>query len=70
MDLNSIIISMTNKTPSKEKIERIEQVRGRYKKTAAAMVLNCCPGREFEISVQMLETALMWAVKSIILEEE
>jgi tetrahydromethanopterin S-methyltransferase subunit B len=70
MDLNSIIISMTNKTPCQEKIERIEQVRDKYKKAAAAMVLNCCPGREFEVSVQMLETALMWAIKSIILEEE
>jgi hypothetical protein len=61
---------MTNQTPSKEKIERIEEVRKVYKKVAAAMVLNCGPGREFETSVTMLETALMWAIKSIILEED
>ncbi|MDD5589391.1 MAG: hypothetical protein PHP92_05025 [Candidatus Nanoarchaeia archaeon] len=62
-----ILISMTNITPNKEQIERIENVRANYKDIVDTLYQNCKESRELNIAITNLETSLMWAVKSIIL---
>lgn len=62
--------SMTNVTPTPDGIARIERVREVGKKLAAVVVYNCPLSREQSLALTHLEDAIMWAVKSIVLEEE
>jgi hypothetical protein len=62
--------SMTNLTPTKGQIERIEKLRTAYKSIAKIMLVSVPDSRESRLSSTKLEESLMWAVKSIILEED
>jgi len=68
-DLEKIQKSMTNIKPNEEQIKRIESLRESYKLAAEALGSLCNDSRELSIAVTNLEQSLMWAVKSIILED-
>lgn len=68
MDLERLKKSMTNIKPDEAKIKRIEDVRNAYKAVADSLYCNCSDSRELSIAITNLETSLMYAVKSIILE--
>lgn len=68
-----LIKSLTNIKPSENKIKRIEILRDSYKNIASSLFKNCKGfdnTRECSIAITKLEESLMWAVKSIVLEEE
>jgi hypothetical protein len=69
MDVEKIKLSLTNIKPSDEKILRIENVRGAYKTIVDNLGFNCKDSRELSLAVTNLEQSLMWAVKSIILND-
>ena len=60
--------SLTNVTPSPGGIERIEHLRRLARELASGIVLNTPPCRERSLALTHLEDAVMWAVKSIVLE--
>ena len=60
--------SLTNITPSKEQIDRIETVRAQAKLAGEAIIEGCPDSRERSLALTHLEDAVMWAVKSIVLE--
>lgn len=61
--------SLTNVTPNTDQINRIERLREVAKDLAACVVWNCPMSREQSLALTHLEDAVMWAVKSIVLEE-
>ena len=69
MDVEYIHNSMTNITPNKKQIERIEKVRNHYKRLIVVLMDNCEDSRERTNAITTLETALMWTIKSIVMEE-
>jgi hypothetical protein len=60
--------SMTNHTPSKEQLDRIEDLRDQARALAWELAANCPESRERSLAATHLEECLMWAVKSIVLE--
>ena len=69
MDINYMKESMTNHKPDEKEIEKIENVREGYKNLLDILYKNCNKSREFSISITNLETSLMYATKSIILDK-
>lgn len=69
MDINKVKKSLTNIKPNEEKLKRIEALRESYKDIVNSLSENCNDSRELSIAITKLEESLMWAVKSIILEE-
>jgi len=61
--------SMTNHTPSPEQVERIEALRDAGKVLAWDIANSCPLSRERSIAATHLEDCIMWAVKSIVLEQ-
>ena len=61
--------SMTNHTPSAEQIERIENLRDAAKGLAWSLANECPESRERSLAATHLEEVVMWAVKSIVLEQ-
>lgn len=61
--------SMTNITPTAQQIKRIEKLRGAFKLTAQDLIEVTPVSREQSLALTHLEDAVMWAVKSIVLEE-
>lgn len=62
--------SLTNQTPDAEQIGRIEALRSSAKRFAADLSSYAGSGRERALAATHLEESVMWAVKSIVLEEE
>lgn len=60
--------SMTNHSPDREQVERIEALREDAKALARTIISYCVSSRERSLALTNLEDALMWAVKSIVLE--
>lgn len=69
MDIEKVKLSLTNIKPSDEKIVRIEDVRNAYKTVADCLNVTCKDSRELSLAITNLEQSLMWAVKSIILND-
>lgn len=67
-DLARIERSLTNHTPSAERIDLIEDVRGLGKELAAEIIGAATPSRERSLALTHLEETVMWAVKAIILQ--
>jgi hypothetical protein len=60
--------SLTNITPDVEQVGRIEALR-EDAKTLGRFIIEACPdSRERSLALTHLEDAVMWAVKSIVLE--
>lgn len=67
--LERIERSLTNVAPTADGIKRIEYVREAGKRLAGAIVYNSPASREQSLALTHLENAIMWCVKSIVLEE-
>lgn len=61
--------SLTNQTPDREQIERIEALRESAKQLGTVIAAYCHDSRERSLAVTHLEETVMWAVKGIVLEE-
>lgn len=60
--------SMTNQTPTEEKIKKVETLRILYKDAAMALIeMSNEKTYKLEEAIKGLENSLTWAVKSIIL---
>ena len=68
-DLEKLKKSMTNIKPNEDQIYKIKSLRESYKFAAEALGSLCKDSRELSIAVTNLEQSLMWAVKSIVLED-
>lgn len=66
--LDRLTTSLTNITPDREQIERIEAVREQAKELAVVICAYCPDSRERSLAATHLEDAVMWAVKSIVTE--
>lgn len=66
-DLDAVLRSLTNVTPSAEAIETIEVVRNFAKKYAVAIFDQVPASRERSLAITSLEESVMWAVKAIAL---
>lgn len=69
MDKEKLLRSMTNIKPNENQIKKIEDIRNYYKKVVDGLYQHCNNSRELSIAITKLEESLMWAVKSIVLEE-
>ena len=70
MDIEKIHKSLTNQKPNEEQIERIENLRYSCMIMADEINDKCPDSREKSLAITKLEECLMWAVKSIVLEEK
>jgi len=61
--------SLTNHTPDREQIERIEAIRDAGKDMAKVIASYCPDSRERSLAATHLEETVMWAVKCIVLED-
>ena len=61
--------SLTNVTPTENGIARIEHVRETAKMLLSDIAHRCPSSRERSLALTHLEETVMWAVKSIVLEE-
>jgi hypothetical protein len=69
IDIDRILKSMTNIKPDETQIEKIEELRTKYKDIAVFLHIYSSDSRELNIAIQNLEDSLMWAVKSILFTE-
>lgn len=73
VDLDHRIIliqkSLTNITPRQNAINRIENIRDKFKKLVVDICYNSPEGREQDIGIQKLEESLMWIIKGIVLND-
>lgn len=67
MDKEYYKTSMTHKTPNKEQLKSIEQLREAYKDLVDHIFMYCPINEKSKKSLEGLEDSLMWAIKSIIL---
>jgi hypothetical protein len=68
--LDDVYRSMEHIQPNEYRIKDIEAIREAYKAVAASVMFYCSNQRAASIALTELETSLMWAIKSIVLEEE
>jgi hypothetical protein len=62
--------SLTNISPTDEQVARIERMRARARSLGETIIL-CCPSSANRThAIRQLEDALMWAVKSILLDDD
>jgi hypothetical protein len=66
--LESLKRSLTNITPGQEQIERIEALRAVAIELGQSIIDSCPESRERSLGLTHLEDAVMWSVKSIVLE--
>jgi hypothetical protein len=66
--LAALLRSLTNITPTAGQVDRIEQLRDKAKMLGTAMIQSCPDSRERSLGLTHLEDAVMWAVKSIVVE--
>lgn len=59
--------SLTNITPDADQIVRIEKLRDSAKMFAEVIFTDATDSRERSLALTHLEDAVMWAVKSIVL---
>jgi hypothetical protein len=69
MDIDKIRKSLTNQKPNEKQIKRIEELRNGSFAFANEINNKCPDSREKSLAITKLEECLMWAVKSIVLEE-
>jgi len=62
--------SLTNVTPTMEGIRKIERIRDLGKLLGGAIVADCPLSREQSLALTHVEEAVMWAVKSIVLDND
>lgn len=70
LNKENIIKGMTNIKPDNSQIQRIENIRAAYKNLVKSLDQNCTDSRPLIIAITNLEQSLMWAVKSIVLEDK
>lgn len=70
MNQDYYIKSFSHVAPTSEQLKRIEQLRLCYKLLLDELVKNCKESRELNIALSNLENSLMYAVKSIVLENK
>jgi hypothetical protein len=68
MDIDTIKKSMTNISPNKDQIKKIESLREHYKNLVDLVNVSCVDSRSKNIAMTDLENSLMWVVKCIVLE--
>lgn len=64
-----VVRSLTNHAPTNGQINRIEELREAAKAYAYVIAHNCPNSRERSLGITHLEDSVMWAVKSIVLED-
>lgn len=63
--------SLTNVPPiNQDVLEAMEMVRGQAYGLASALLAHCPASRERSLAVTKLEESVMWAIKSIALNQE
>jgi hypothetical protein len=67
---DQLLRSLTNQTPTKGQVDRIEDVRDAAKKCGREILAATPTSREQSLALTHLEETVMWAVKAIVLEEE
>ncbi|HEY7043362.1 MAG TPA: hypothetical protein VH419_06815 [Nocardioidaceae bacterium] len=66
--LAALLRSLTNITPTAGQVDRIELLRDKAKMFGQAVIESCPDSRERSLALTHLEAAVMWAVKSIMVE--
>lgn len=61
--------SLTNQTPSPAQVERIESLRDEAFQFGEAIIRLCPSSANRTHAIRQLEDSLMWAVKSILLDD-
>jgi len=64
------IKSFSHQQPTSEQLKRIEHIRLSYKLLLDDICKTCKDSRERNIALSNLENSLMYAVKSIVLEDK
>lgn len=64
-----LLASLQNQTPTPEQIVRIERLRQKARELALSISAECSDSREKSLACTHLEETVMWAVKSIVLED-
>jgi len=67
--LEALTRSLTNITPGPDGIQRIEEIRTWSKGLGTLIIQNCPYSRERSLALTHLEETVMWAVKSIVVED-
>lgn len=62
--------SFTNMRPSDKKIKDIEEIRDMFKVNMELIIDKCENMRELRLALTYLENSLMYAVKSIVLNDD
>lgn len=70
MDIEYYIKSFSHVKPTNDQLKRIENVRNIYKCILSSLYKHCKQSRELSIALDNLENSLMYAVKSIVLEDK
>ena len=60
--------SVTHHTPTKEKLDTIEEIRAHAREMGYYLITFVDPSRERSLALTHLEETVMWAVKAVILE--
>lgn len=70
MDQDYFIKSFSHVKPTTEQLKRIEHLRLSYKLLLYEIYNTCKESRELSLALNKLENSLMYAVKSIVLENK
>lgn len=70
MNQDYYIKSFSHQQPTSEQLKRIEHLRLSYKLILHEICKTCKESRELSIALSNLENSLMYAVKSIVLENK
>jgi hypothetical protein len=68
LDKDYFIKSFSHQQPTSEQLKRIEHLRLSYKLLLDEIYNTCKDSRELRLALTNLENSLMYAVKSIVLE--
>ena len=68
--IDELNLSLTNHTPGPDAIAQIERIRDAAKALGTAILRECPPSRERSVALTEMETAVMWAVKSVALPRQ
>ena len=70
MNQDYFIKSFSHQQPTTEQLKRIEYIRLSYKLLLDEIYKTCKESRELSLALTNLENSLMYAVKSIVLENK
>lgn len=70
MNQDYFIKSFSHQQPTTEQLKRIEYIRLSYKLLLDEIYKTCKESRELSLALTDLENSLMYAVKSIVLENK